>query len=1499
MVTRRPTWKSWTTVKTFSFTYPGRTSPGINLWFNDMRAYLGCLRLHVLFTLIALLGMPPRAVSQGVITTIAGTDLTYPGSSFSALSASFGELSGVAVSPSSEVYFASVSRSLVLKFNPQHNSVVVVAGIGIEGYSGDGGPATQAELSAPQQLAFDQAGNLYIADRNNGRIRKVDTQGTITTFAVEPDGNVAGVAVAPNGAVYGSDYAAVFSFGTNGVATLIAGNPSQQGYAGDGGPAIKALFNQPFPLAFDNAGNLLIADSGNFRVRRITADGNISTIAGNGQMGTWNGAANGQPALATALNPPISGLAVDSSGNLYIATSQLLEVGATGTISVLNANTSTFILTQPGPLSNAAIDPVQLAFDQTGNLYFTDYWAYCLYRSTGGIVQAMAAYAPEFGIGDNGPAVLAGLSGPAGLALSGNGSLLVADQYNQRIRQISPAGTITTVIGTGSPNLPPSGTATALTLPLVNPSYVATDAAGHVYVSANARLFEIAPSGAASQLNLGTVEDPSGVAVDAQGNLLVADLLGNKVVRFAPNGTATTIAGNGQAGFSGDGGPATSASLNMPLDVAVGADGSIYIADSDNNRIRKVSPAGIISSIGPTPNLCGASVCWDGFTHLAVDKPGNVYIATYNNRVEEISTSGQLAVLAGNGIQGFSGDGGPASGALVSQPAGIAVDGAGNVYFSDSGNNRIREILAAPPSFAVSSSQLNLSATALGQPVSGQITVTASIQDLQYSIGFVTASGGDWLGVTSLQGAAPGVVTIILDPSSLQAGTYHGTVNLTCPLASPSNLTIAVTFEVGSSQPAKLSLETTSLAFAFTSGSGQASQQLSVSNTGASVSFTASAATASGGSWLQVSPTSGTSSAASAGILTVTAIPGALAVGTYSGSITVASAATGDLLVVPVTMAINAAQQNILLSQTGLTFTAVAQGGSVLPQTIGILNAGSGSMSWTAQASTLSGGNWLSLSSTSGTVAEPLLDVSYVSVQVNPQSLTPGNYYGSVQVSAGGAANSPESVTVVLNVLAPGSNPGPQVSPTGLVFTGMQGGGNPGSQSVTVSNLTGAQQLSYGSSAAYANGSNWLSYLPANATLDPVTPSTLVIQPDFGSLAAGIYRGAITLALTDGSIRTVSILSVVASGTGAAIADSAGRAGAFPMASGNCTPSLLQIQLLSSEQVLTASLGQPLPMQVQIVDDCGTPVTPQRGGVTVAAAFGNGDAELPLVHTENGNWSGTWLPRNGTAGISVAVRVAALLALASGKVLVGSQIVLTVTLAGGAGSPVPTAVLNGASFVNTGTLAPGALISVFGSGLGTTSASGSTPLPTDLAGTEVTLAGQALPLLYASAGQVNAQVPYTLAVNTALQLQVKQGNTLSVPEPLTVAPAQPAVFTVDQSGSGQGEIYNLQYALVDANAPAAAGDTVLIYCTGLGAVNPAVPGGVPAPSSPYSETLNPLTVTIGGQPAAVSFAGLAPGFVGLYQVNATVPTGVPSGNAVQVVLQIAGQTSPVVTMAVE
>jgi uncharacterized protein (TIGR03437 family) len=231
------------------------------------------------------------------------------------------------------------------------------------------------------------------------------------------------------------------------------------------------------------------------------------------------------------------------------------------------------------------------------------------------------------------------------------------------------------------------------------------------------------------------------------------------------------------------------------------------------------------------------------------------------------------------------------------------------------------------------------------------------------------------------------------------------------------------------------------------------------------------------------------------------------------------------------------------------------------------------------------------------------------------------------------------------------------------------------------------------------------------------------------------------------------------------------------------------------------------------------------------------------------------------------------------------------------------AIQNAASFA-TGPIAPGSLITIQGSNLASGTALSSTPFQTTLGDTQILLGGTPMPLLYASNGQVNAQVPADVStlsnVNQAPQIIVQRSGVPSVPQAINLAAASPAIFTQDQSGQGQGTIVDANnQAIADSSMPAAAGDTLVVYCTGLGAVNPPVPAGQPASTTVLSRTVNPVTATIGGLSATVNFAGLAPGFTGLYQVNVVVPQGVQTGNQVPIVLSVSGQQSPPVTIAVK
>jgi uncharacterized protein (TIGR03437 family) len=216
-------------------------------------------------------------------------------------------------------------------------------------------------------------------------------------------------------------------------------------------------------------------------------------------------------------------------------------------------------------------------------------------------------------------------------------------------------------------------------------------------------------------------------------------------------------------------------------------------------------------------------------------------------------------------------------------------------------------------------------------------------------------------------------------------------------------------------------------------------------------------------------------------------------------------------------------------------------------------------------------------------------------------------------------------------------------------------------------------------------------------------------------------------------------------------------------------------------------------------------------------------------------------------------------------------------------------------------VSPGGLISIYGSNLADAAQPALPPYPPSLGNTQILLGGQPLPLLYVSGTQVNAQIPPNLPVNTQHQILVQRDNIPSVGSQVSVANASPAIFTTAQNGLGQGAITNaITNVLADSSNPVKPGvDFVSIYCTGLGTVTNPVAAGQLAPISPLSDTVNTVTVTIGGIPATVTFAGLAPTYAGLYQVNAAVPAGVPAGNQA-VVVNVATQSSPPgVTVAVQ
>jgi len=321
--------------------------------------------------------------------------------------------------------------------------------------------------------------------------------------------------------------------------------------------------------------------------------------------------------------------------------------------------------------------------------------------------------------GDNGPATAAALNQPGGVFVDGSGNIFIADTNDNRIREVAAgSGIITTVAGNGGVAAYP---------PLSQPSSVFVDGSGNIFIAdtGNSQIRKLSAGGTAVTTIAGggstgyygdtglataaALNSPEGVFVDGSGNIFVADTSNNVIRKFTVGGNITTVAGNGTTGHSGDGGPATSAELYNPTGVFVDASGNLFIADSGNQRIREVSASGTITTIAGngTEGSTGdggpaASAELYDPTGVVVDASGNVFIAAaFNNRIREVSASGIITTVAGNGNPGFFGDNGPATSASLSHPKGIAVDASGNLFVADTGNNRIREVSPStvpPPS---------------------------------------------------------------------------------------------------------------------------------------------------------------------------------------------------------------------------------------------------------------------------------------------------------------------------------------------------------------------------------------------------------------------------------------------------------------------------------------------------------------------------------------------------------------------------------------------------------------------------------------------------------------------------------------------------------------------------------------------------------------------------------------------------------------------------------
>jgi uncharacterized protein (TIGR03437 family) len=748
----------------------------------------------------------------GNITRIAGNGQSgYSGDGGAATAAQLEYPDGIAIDAAGDVYVADLTAQVVRVIAP-NLTISTYAGLGTAGYTGDGGPAIQAQLNAPMGLALDSAGNLYIADSGNNVVRKVSKSGAIATAA-----------------------------GT--------GSP---GYSGDGGVATAATLNQPEGVAVDAAGSLYIADTFNNRVREVASGGIIQTLAGTG-ISSYSG--DGGAAANAALFLP-SDVATDSGGNLYIAdygNSRIRQV-AQGNIQTVVGGQGTSVIFNQAPATTIRLNgPTGLAVDGSGDIFIAEggigtgsglaVGDYKIWKINGsGIVSTAAGNGIENYSGDGGPATVAQINTPSNMVLDAVGNLYIADSANNRVRRVSPGGVIVTVAGNGVAGYSGDG-GPATSAMLNSPEGLAADADGNVYIAdtKNNRIRKLLPSGKIISIagngnaaffgdggpaDAGSIHSPEALYSAGGGHIYIADTGNQRVRELLPDGTITTVAGNGVPGVAGDGGPATSAQLNQPAGVTLDAAGNIYIADQGNNRVRLVSTNGTISTfagaatfaLGDGGPATGAQL--SAPASVALDAAGNVYIAdSGHNRIRVVS-GGTINTLAGTGVCCYEGDGGPASAAQLNSPWGLLEDSSGRLFVADSGNNAIRLIQTAPTG---------------GLPTITAITNGASNQTGAIAGGEIVVVYGSGLGPAQLvaapaAGPAPpqqlGGVTVLVNgtPASL---IYVSAAQLSAIIpngVTGANAQVVVQYQGQSSAPAAVPLTIASPALftANSSGSGQA-----------------------------------------------------------------------------------------------------------------------------------------------------------------------------------------------------------------------------------------------------------------------------------------------------------------------------------------------------------------------------------------------------------------------------------------------------------------------------------------------------------------------------------------------------------------------------------------------------------------------------------------------------------------------------------------------------
>ena len=628
--------------------------------------------------------------TNSIITTVAGNGVGgFNGDNIKATDAKLLSIKSIASDTTGNLYITDYSRVRKIDTN---GIITTIAGTGVSGYSGDNGKAILSKINQPLGVTLDSLGNIYIADTNNYRIRKIDTNGIIKTIAgsgiaipfSDKEGNngpalaskisPTSIVVDKLGNLYITDTYnhEIRKIDTNGIIkTIIGDGRVGSGYSGDNGKAIDARLSFPKSLSIDNIGNLYISDSINNRIRKVDTNDIITTIAGNGASGYIGD--NGK-AIDARLNGPTLGK-IDKEGNLYISdtyNNRIRKVDINGIITTISGGS---IGDNIKANESILFSPNSLSTDSSGNMYISDTENNKIRKvDINGIITTIAGNGIEPTGISNIPAVSTLFYKPMGIFVDKNNNIYIADSGNNRIRKIDTNGIITTFAGSDK---------------LVNNGYL-----GNFGYSGD--------NGKATEAKL---YNPSSFFMDSIGNSYISDTNNHRIRKIDTKGIITTIAGTGISGYSGDNGKATEAKINSPKGITSDKDGNLYIADTNNHRVRKIDINGIITTIAGTGT---AAYGYDDIkatlsmlnipSSVIVDNIGNLYIAdSGNNRIRKVDINGIISTVIGInssylGNAGYSGDNSLAISAKLNNPQGLNIDNIGNLYVADSGNNRIRKI---------------------------------------------------------------------------------------------------------------------------------------------------------------------------------------------------------------------------------------------------------------------------------------------------------------------------------------------------------------------------------------------------------------------------------------------------------------------------------------------------------------------------------------------------------------------------------------------------------------------------------------------------------------------------------------------------------------------------------------------------------------------------------------------------------------------------------------